>query len=168
MIRTLLFMLFTFSFAACGGEPERSASVPAKSALPEKYVLTSAPSGATGVLAAKKEPNLGERVAVTGKVREFVDGRALLVITDLSLKSCDEEGPMSTCPTPWDYCCTDPQTIAAASATVEFRENGELLHTSARGFHGLDHLAKVTVVGKPERDAAGNLTLVAEGIYLAH
>jgi hypothetical protein len=160
-----LLVLASSSWLAACGEPHESGAAPA-SDLPERFALATEPSGAEGVLAAKARAEDGEPVVVRGRVQDFVRGLAALVITDGSLKPCDEEGPMSDCETPWDYCCNAPEEIAAASATVEFRDAGEVLRTDARGFHGLDRLKWVTVEGVSELDAQGNLTVVADGIYV--
>ena len=73
---------------------------------------------------------------------------------------------VDVCPTPWDYCCEDSTKLRAATATVEFREGADVRKTTARGFHGVDHLKTVVVRGAAEKDAAGNLTIVATGVFV--
>lgn len=167
MSRSTAFVLTAIIAVACSkssGKITREA--PPKSELPDKYLLANEPADAKPVLAAKSVVKDGERVAVTGKVHDFVSGLSAFVITDPALKTCDQESPMSTCPTPWDYCCTDSAEVAAASATIEVREGERVLKTGARGFHGLDYMAQVTVTGQAQTDAKGNLTVIADGIYI--
>jgi hypothetical protein len=54
-----------------------------------------------------------------------------------------------------------------ASVTVELREGGRVLRKDLRGCDGLDHLVPVAVRGRVERDAAGNVIVVAEGLAVA-
>jgi hypothetical protein len=153
--------------SACGGEPgPAEAESQTASGLPERYLLPSAPADAVDIGAARADLAEGDTVTVRGvvggSVKPFVEGLAAFTLVDPSLASCAEDD--MGCKTPWDYCCVDPQTIAENSATVEFREDGTTLTASPRGFHGLDHLATVVVQGIAERDAHGNVTIVASGV----
>jgi hypothetical protein len=134
--------------------------------LPERYLLQSAPEGAQDVGAARAGATDGATVAVRGVVggseSPFVDGLAAFTIVDPALESC--VGEAGGCETPWDYCCVPPETIAENSVTIEFREGDAPVVARARGFHGLDYLATVVVEGAAERDAQGNVTIVASGI----
>lgn len=154
--------------AACSDSTESSQAplTAPRSALPESYHLAAEPADAKDVLAAKQATKDGEAVVVRGRVQDFVNGLAAFVMTDGYLRPCNEEGPMPTCETPWDYCCTDPEEIQAASAAVEFRSGESVLRTGAQGFHGLDRLKWVTVKGVAKRDGKGNLTVVADGVYV--
>jgi hypothetical protein len=73
---------------------------------------------------------------------------------------------MDDCPTPWDYCCDDQTEVAQATMTVEFREGEKPLKTGVRGFHGLDHLTHVVVTGKAQKDELGNLSVLADGLFI--
>jgi hypothetical protein len=150
---------------ACGGD-EAASSSPTTSGLPERFLLPAVPAGAQDVGTVWKDAQAGEEVVVRGVVggsaKPFVEGLAAFTLVDPALKSCVGDG--MGCKTPWDYCCIDPQTIAKSSVTVEFREAGRPLAASPRGFHGLDHLKTVVVRGVAERDAQGNVTIVASGV----
>ena len=169
MIRTRLFALVLTAsplFVACSESKETAAPAATTSTLPESFYLAAEPAGAKDVLVAKTDLKDGDTVVVRGRVQDFVNGLAAFVLTDGALKSCDEEGPMPTCDTPWDYCCTDPAEVAAASAGIEFRNGDKVLRTDAKGFHGLDHLKWVTVKGVAKLDTQGNVTVVADGVYV--
>ncbi|TAJ05089.1 MAG: hypothetical protein EPO68_16580 [Planctomycetota bacterium] len=148
--------------AACGGT---ETSAPPKSSVPEKFFLASAPAGAVTPLALRASEPPATPIAVTGRAMDFVDNRSAFRMIDASLKSCADMGGSDHCATPWDYCCEDPASRTAATITVELREGDQLLPSSVRGFHGLDHLTMVTVAGTITKDAAGNLTLVASGVH---
>lgn len=152
--------------AACGGQGA-SQSAESRSNLPERFHLAQAPSGAVDVSAVHANAKDGEPIVVRGSVGgsedAFVEGVAAFTIVDPALKSCENDG--MDCPTPWDYCCVDPSTLAKSSAMVEISEGGQLLKASPRYFHGLDHLTSVVVQGTAKRDAQGNLTVVATGLH---
>ena len=152
--------------AACGGH-DASQAAPQSSDLPERFYLAQAPSGAVDVGAAHASAKDGEQVTVRGSVGgsefPFVEGVAAFTIVDPALKSCENDG--MDCPTPWDYCCVDPAALVKGTAMVEVTEGGQLLKTSPRWFHGLDHLVTVVVQGTAKRDANGNLSIAATGIH---
>jgi len=162
-----LLLLVLLLVPACGGgSADVDPGAAAASDLPERYWLSSTPAEARDVGAARGDLTDGATVAVRGVVggskKPFVEGLAAFTLVDPALDSCVGDG--TGCPTPWDYCCVDPQTIAENSVTVELREGGTALPASVRGFHGLDHLATVVVQGVAERDAQGNVTIVASGL----
>lgn len=153
--------------AACGAQ---ESDATAASAIPERFLLPSAPEGALDAAAARAGAVQGERLVVRGVVggarAPFVSNLAAFTVVDATLEnSCLLEG--DHCPTPWDYCCVEPAQIAAGSVMVELREGGKLLPVGARGFHGLDHLSQVVVEGTAEVDARGNVTVVASGLHLS-
>lgn len=165
----LLSCALAFAAASCGVHHEgASSSASASAALPESFALSAAPAGATTVLAARASTPSGQRVALSGRAKDFVDGRAVFTLIDASIPSCLDMDVKDHCKTPWDYCCQDQGDVARASATIEFRQDGKPLKASLKGFHGLDHLAQVVVTGTLAKDEAGNLSLDADGLYVAH
>ena len=162
---TFLIALLTLAASCSKSSDAQHAALP-KSDLPEKFHLASAPSNAKPVGAVRSDAKQGDTVALAGRAKDFIDGLAVFTVTDETLKPCNEAGPMDTCPTPWDYCCDDPTDVAQKTVTVEFREGAEPMKKTVHGFHGLDHLSRVVVTGKAEKDAAGNLTVLADGVYV--
>lgn len=147
----------------------QSPSQPSASALDTKLLLKAQPSDAKHVIDARNEAKDGDEIVVTGRIGGDVDpwvkGRAAFVIVDPSLVPCSErEG--DSCPTPWDYCC-DTDRLADAKATIKFvNEAGDTLPTDARQLLGVKELQYVTVRGQAKRDEAGNLTVLAQDIYV--
>ncbi|MAG55296.1 MAG: hypothetical protein CMJ83_03310 [Planctomycetes bacterium] len=136
-----------------------------KSAIPEARWSSTPLANAEPVGKVRADAKDGAEVIISGKVKQFVEGRAALTLVDIKLKSCDQlEG--DNCETPWDYCCVDPTEIAANAITVEVRSSdNRLIREGLKGFHGLDHLQTLSVCGKLSRDDAGNVTVVATSIY---
>jgi hypothetical protein len=102
----------------------------------------------------------GELVAVD----PWVEGRAAFSIVDQTLIPCSER-PGDSCTTPWDYCC-DTDRLPQSLATIKFVDGqGKTLSTDARKLLGVKELQIVVVKGKAKRDDAGNLTVVATGLF---
>jgi hypothetical protein len=147
--------------------PEKDVPQPVASAEGKKYLLDAEPAGAKGVLETRKEAKDGEEVVLVGRiagsVKPFVEGRASFSVTDLSIKPCDVG---ENCPTPWDCCCTPREVLLPATAQVKFvGGDGKTLGVGARELLGVKELLVVVVKGKASRDDAGNLTVVASGLY---
>ncbi|MCC7012953.1 MAG: hypothetical protein IT454_10355 [Planctomycetes bacterium] len=148
--------------AACSTD-DKASSGSASAAL-DGFWSQNAPQGARSVLEVRADAKAGDEVVVRGRAKDFVSSVAALTIVDPTLRACSDEGdPMAgSCETPWDYCCIPAKEVAAASATVEFRDGANPLKGSAQGFHGLNHLDTLVVSGIVERDASGNMTVVAK------
>ncbi len=155
--------------ASCGGDDaSTSASDPAATPtaeVPTDFWLAAVPAGAQDVGAARAGAAEGATVTVRGVIggskKPFVDGLAAFQLIDSALTSCD---PGEGCATPWDYCCTDLDTIAENSVTVEVRDGDAIRTGGLRGTHGLDHLSEVVVQGVAELDERGHVTIVASGV----
>jgi hypothetical protein len=154
------------TWAGCGQET----SGPATGAIDgSKYLLASEPDGAEGVIDVRKNAKDGGEVVLVGRIGgqddPWVEGRAAFSVVDPSIKSCIDMG--DNCPKPWDYCCTDQETLAASKALVKVvDEQGELVKAHARDLLKVKELQTVVVRGKAQRDSAGNLTVLASGIYV--
>jgi len=163
MKRLLLALCAFAAFPSCSNPRGPAEQGPP---LPESFWLGAPPAAVTSIPEAKTASASKGEIALLGRVKDFTPGLAAFTITDPKLKACNEAGPMDTCPTPWDYCCDDPKEVAAVSATVEFRDGAAVLKANPKGFHGLDHLKTVVVVGNYEKDAAGNLTVIARSMHV--
>ena len=139
--------------------------------LPPNLFVAEAPAGARSVAEVKGDPNAKGDVVVRGRIggrREpFVDGAAVFLLADVSMKPCNElhgDG----CPTPWDYCCEPRESLVAKVATVQVvGSDGKPLRASLIGQHGLTPLAEVIVAGDvAKRDDAGTLVINARTIHV--
>jgi hypothetical protein len=156
-------MVFLF---ACGDNAEGRDNAEGKgntsnaNAIPESCWSEAALAKPTRVRDVRRDAKDGAEMVVTGRVKDFVPGRAVFTLIDSELKSCAEnEG--DTCTTPWDYCCEEADVVAKNTITVEIHDSaGRPLRTGFQGFHGLDNLQTVVLRGKIRRDKQGNVTAV--------
>lgn len=166
MKNSILFL--SLALASCGGGESADGSKASGPHPLEARYLAAAPTDAVEVSQLRGLGD-GAEVVVRGDVQDFapVEGRAVLVLFDHALLSCDEMGEDDHCATPWDFCCEDMDKITLGSAMVEFRgEDGQLVAADLGGFHGIDHLTDVVVSGTLALDDAGNARVVASGIHV--
>ena len=167
-------MLFAIAglFVGCG--PEASTQSPeSPNGGPEvdgsKYVLSAEPEGAGEVIQVREQAADGEDVVIVGRIggsaNPWIDGRAAFSIVDNSLKACsDIEG--DHCPIPWDYCCETSKLPTGSALVKVVDEKGELVKASAKELLDVKELSTVVVKGKAKRDEAGNLTVLANGVFV--
>lgn len=159
----------TVVVAGCG-ESSPKAIAPAVAAIDgSRFLLASEPAGAMPVIAARKAAVDGEDVVLVGRIGgsedPWIEGRAAFSIVDASLKACSDV-PGDTCPKPWDYCCEIGKLPTSKALVKVVDANGKLIAEDARGLLSLKELQTVVVRGKAERDDAGNLTVLASGIFV--
>jgi hypothetical protein len=134
-----------------------------------RYLLAAEPPDAKGVIQVRERAKDGDTVVVIGRVggsREpCVKGRAAFTIVDPSYPSCDERG--ENCETPWDYCHATKEEMTRATAMVKVVDGeGKTLAQDVQEFLGVRPPQTVVVQGRAKRDENGNLTVLAEGIYI--
>lgn len=134
-----------------------------------KYLLASEPEGAKDVINVREAAADEEEITIVGRIggdaNPWVDGLAAFKIVDPSLKACSDI-PGDQCPKPWDYCC-ETDKLPAATALVKFvNEQGDVVKSDARELLDLTELQTVVVHGKAQRDDAGNLTVLADGVFV--
>lgn len=146
-----------------GDAPSSGAPARSTQELPAELALSAEPAGARPIAEIIATLKDGGAVVARGRVGE--EGKSTwFTLADDSLKACTEAG--DDCPTPWDYCCATAEAKLKGMATVELRAGGALLDRSPLGFAGLDHLKEVVVAGEATKDRSGNVTIVANGIWV--
>lgn len=170
----LLASLFlTVCVFGCSKDPSQSANggpEPAASGVDaSQYLLATAPEEAVEVIEARASAKDGEEITVIGRIgggkTPWIDGRAAFSVVDRSLKPCSDV-PGDNCPTPWDYCCQTDKLPNATALIKVVDAHGQLVKTAAKNIPGVKELAIVVVRGTAQRDEAGNLTVVAHGVYV--
>lgn len=157
----LLFCLFA---AACGNAETTKAPSPGPAAA-SQHVVAADPGPALGVVDAKLAGPKDEVIA-HGRIQNLVKGFAVFTMMDTELPYCGETDKSDRCETPWDYCCEQQKTRTANSLVVELRSaDGKPLPATALA--DLRLLDDVKAVGKLEKDADGNFTLVAKSLFRA-
>jgi hypothetical protein len=170
-----LLLLATATIAATplptGSRAPERVEPPASPTIPPEIFTKTAGKDPKGVTATMRSAKKGDRVVVEakigGRVEPFVGNRAVFVIADLSLKSCDQTDD-DACRFPWDYCCVPAEDKKTGLATVEIvGDDGKPIRTGAKGAGGLEPLARIVVEGTVRAvDPEGQLVLRAERIHV--
>ena len=149
-------------FSGCSGSNAHQAATGPK---PNVH-LSQEPVGALEVLDARDEAKDGETIVIVGRLggglKPWIDGRAAFLLVDTRiLPSCDEgEKCAADCPD----CAKE---MLAASTMVKFLGNdGKVLPVDARELLGVPEESTVVVRGIASRDAAGTLTVAADGVFV--
>lgn len=150
----LLLLVAVSFFTACGDSGDTSAETsaiapphPAISAV----LSETAPAGAISVVEARKNAAPGAKVVVEGIVAgtmsPFAEGFATVVVGDLAMETCDKV-PGDSCPTPWDACCADPDTLKGMRLTLQVSDaEGRPVPQSLKGINGLAEMDRVVAEG---------------------
>lgn len=160
--------LFTI-LAACGDKAGPTADTPngtpGNTAKTGAAALTLAadPGVATTVLQAK-EGGPNKNVIVEGRVYDLTKDWAIMKVMEVSMDYCGEVNKEDKCPTPWDYCCDNPDDIAKNSLLVMAVDGqGETLEVPV--MPGMRLVDKVKITGELTKDEHGNFVLLAKGIF---
>ena len=157
--------------AGCGPAPIVVAPPTSKvssAAAPASDVLLKAqPADAKPVGDVRKSAEDGDAVTILGRIggdtNPWVEGRAAFTIVDPKLEPCK---PDEGCPTPWDYCFSTDQ-LPTHRALIKIVDGaGDTVEQDARKLLGVKELQTVMVRGQAKRDSAGNLTVLASGVYV--
>jgi hypothetical protein len=130
-------------------------------------LLSEKPADAKPVADVRESAKDGTEVTILGRIggdtNPWVEGRAAFTIVDPKLEPCK---PGEGCPTPWDYCCSTDQLPTNRAMIKVVNEAGGTVEQDARKLLGLKELQTVIVKGKAKRDDAGNLTVLASGVFI--
>lgn len=160
-------------WAGCGSSTVTTPGTPAATAGPsaegKAFLLAAEPADVKAIVDAKESAKSNDDVVVVGRIggdtNPWVEGRAAFSLVDLSLKACSDI-PGDGCPTPWDYCCEQDKLGKGRTLVKVVDADGKPLATDARKLLGVKELQTLVVKGKAQRDDAGNLTILASGIYV--
>ncbi len=161
-------MLLTLPLLAAGCATEVSKPpVATASAEGKAYLLASEPAAAKGVKETRVDAKDADEITIVGRIggdaNPWVEDQAAFMLVDTSLTPCaDSEG----CPTPWDYCCQTDELPACKAMVKVVDSDGKMVAKDARKLLGVKELQTVVVHGKAKRDEAGNLTVLADGIFV--
>ncbi|HTN74658.1 MAG TPA: hypothetical protein VL096_05405 [Pirellulaceae bacterium] len=161
-------MLFvTGVLSGCSKPAATSAAKP--SAEGAAYRLSAEPENARGVKELRDAAKSDDEVTLVGRIggeeSPWVDGQAAFLIVDTILKPCNEKDD-DACATPWDYCC-DSDLLPTHKALVKIVDkDGKTVATDARKLLGVKESQTVVVRGTAQRDDAGNLTVLAAGVFV--
>ena len=135
----------------------------------ETFLLTVEPDGAKDVIQTRESAQDDDDVVIVGRIggaaNPWIKGRAAFSIVDGSLRACSDL-PGDACKKPWDYCCETHKLPTSTALIKVVDENGDLVMADARELLNVEELSTVVVKGKAKRDSAGNLAVLASGIYV--
>ncbi len=161
--------LVTAIVVLIGCKPSESKNENTKSSEPtgKQYLVASEPDDSTPVGEARKGAKDGDAVTLVGHIggstKPFVEGIAAFTIVDPKVAYCPpEEG----CPTPWDYCCTQNEVKENIATVKIVNERGKTVSEDARQLLGVKELSLVVVQGTAKRDEQGNLSVMAQKVYV--
>lgn len=159
-----------FAVAGCAEKASTKSDSPTSQAVDgSKFLLSEEPDGAADVIKVREESKDGDDVVLVGRIgggeNPWIDGRAAFSIVDGSLKACSDI-PGDDCPKPWDYCCETHKLPAATALIKVVDESGAIVKADAKSLLNVRELSTVVVKGKAKRDEAGNLIVLATGVYV--
>lgn len=167
--------LTSLLFTGCGDSSEENQPKPqtvSKQLLSDSLALTVKPENAVTVSDARKVVEPGKTVTVFGTiggtVSPFVDKRASFVLADhTTMKACRTEA-CTSCPTPWDFCCTPKEILSKSILTVQFvDEKGAVIKQGLESFKGLEKNGVVVIKGKFAPTATKDLVIInAESFFV--
>lgn len=155
-IRLITMLSVCFLFSGCGNE-EKTLAEP-KIELPAGFITQESLGEAITVKTAREQNEPGNILILEGFVggREdpFVEGRAIFVLGDDSLETCDKV-PGDECPTPWDACCEDPKNIQASIITIQVvDENNAVLKGTLKGAGGIKAGSRLKIKGQVDKNSS--------------
>lgn len=174
-LRYTVVMMVATTLAGCTSESSTTTSN-ASPQVPDvatvdgtAYLLDTEPEGAGNVIQVREEAGTDDDLLVVGRIGgssdPWIDGRAAFTIVDLSVKSCNDTLD-DKCPTPWDYCC-ETSKLPNSTALVKFVDKAnQVVKADARTIFDLQELSTVVIKGTAKRDEAGNLTVLAYGLFV--
>jgi len=149
MNKLTFFTLLTIFLASCESEDQANSSRNSlvaedaiKANLPPDFISQESLGEAISVLEARKRNDLGQLMVIQGfiggMVEPFTQSRALFVLGDESIKTCDKI-PGDHCPTPWDACCEDRKKLIDGSITVRLLDDhGQILPGTLKNVMGIE------------------------------
>jgi hypothetical protein len=148
--------------------PQATSTTPAASAAAgAEFLLHEQPADAQPVADIRESAEDGVDVTILGRIgggeNPWVDGRAAFTIVDPKIEPCH---PSEGCPTPWDYCCSTDQLPKNRAMIKVVDATGGTVEQDARKLLGVKELQTVVIKGKAKRDEAGNLTVLADRVFV--
>jgi hypothetical protein len=166
--------LFIFSsliyFSGCSNNSDSERNFK-KAVLPDNFIVKKDIGASFGVNGAKDTNNTDKILVVEGFIggmkNPFTANRAVFVLGDDSLETCDEI-PGDNCPTPWDACCEDRRRIVNSTMSVQIIDhNGTIIDGTLEGVGGIKAGKRVKVKGRvSNKSTAPSFILNAEQIQL--
>jgi hypothetical protein len=155
------------------GPADRSRTAAAEDQIDgARYKLAEEPDDAIGVIEARQSATDSAPLTVVGRIggtsSPWVDGRAAFTLLDASLVLV-AEGTDAGDAGDGQICTGDCCAAERAHATMLVKilgENGRVLEVDSRDLLGIAENDMVVVRGKAKKDKNGNVTLVADAVFV--
>jgi hypothetical protein len=134
-----------------------------------RYLLSEEPDDAIGVIEARESAADGDAITVVGRIggttSPWVNGRAAFTLLDASLVLVADgadsgEGEICT-----GDCCAAERAHATMLVKI-LEERGRVLQIDSRRLLGLAENDMVVVRGKATKDKSGNVSLIADAVFI--
>ena len=150
MKTTISFITFYLLFSLGCSDRSKSEKRSPQATLPSE-VITQANLGPSLSVSEARNHSTSREIVVEGFIggmkKPFSQSRAIFVLCDDSLETCDEI-PEDPCPTPWDACCEDPKKITSSTISIQVLDNnGSLLSGTLEGVAGMEAGKRIKVKG---------------------
>ena len=155
---TLIYVTFLLLFFCSSCSENQSPSEQSRKAqLPKGFVTTEDLGPALGVRElVDREKTTSEIIVegfIGGRKKPFTQNKAIFIVGDDSLETCDEI-PGDSCPTPWDVCCEDRKKIASSILSVQVKDgSGSILDGTLEGVSGMRAGSKIKIKGNFEKNS---------------
>jgi hypothetical protein len=143
------------------GKTDKASTGPIDPAL-AKVMLSAAPPSAKDCKDVRLATNDGDEVVVEGYIRDYTERAAPFELVEKSFVPCYKK-PGEDCPTPWDFCCDDYKPTMIVVEPIG--PDGKVIKGVLFGDGGLKRNDLIVAKGKVKKDAKGNVTLFAAGIF---
>ncbi len=151
----------------CLGCAQQATETTVQNSVDQSLLADQEPEHSLPVGEARQQVQDGDQVALLGHIggskEPFVDGLAAFTIVDPKVDYCQ---PDEQCPTPWDYCCKQNEVQDNIAMVKIVDQNDAVVAGDAKGLLGVKELSLVVVQGTAQRDDEGNLTLLANKVFI--
>lgn len=162
-LRSSVFILFAaLHIAGCSQSPATNV---AKREVDSRYILSDEPKLTLSVVEFKEHTQDGEAISVVGRVgggvKPWIEGRsAFLLVDEGAPLPCEGDSCGPEC----QHCARE---IAQCTTVVKIVDaQGKTLPIDSRDLLGLKEEETVIVRGSAKRDEAGNVALMATGVFI--
>ena len=135
-----------------------------KAVLPENFVKNGNLGSSITVCELRKSFSVNDEIVVEGFIggrrKPFSETKAIFILGDDSLETCDEK-PDDSCPTPWDVCCEDRKKIANSTISIQVNDDkGDLLDGTLEDVSGIIPGQRIKVKGIVDSKSSGNAVIL--------
>ncbi|MCO6046508.1 hypothetical protein NG895_21625 [Aeoliella sp. ICT_H6.2] len=167
---SLFAMAVCLGLVGCNGNANSPGDSPAAANVDgSRYMLSEEPDGAVGVIAARESAEDGKPIVLVGRIggasNPWIDGRAAFMLIDPSVTVVADGTKMEDGEVCMDDCCAGER--AGCTTLVKFVDDqGQVVPVDSRKLLGVNEADMVVVEGTAKKDAQGNFSMLATGLFV--